>query len=468
MYENNFNKRMLEVYENNFNVSPTPSRKFINPYFIPTSNQLLYQLVNKQNKTSLITPQTQRQIRKPIPQTAFRSGSSNQVVDTPLSKKDQLINELGKLKRTIPPDDARLIKKRMGIKKLKEDIKKEKAKGTPLAPQAPTIESRPIKKPRVPPTPTKPSKASPLPIKGFRMNGIWALPPKLAGNRETQIKQLKAWKEASKKATNSPALANIPPNVNKLYTSANAKLLSLEREQKDSLYVPITKMPTTLEETQNALKKSKDTKPYTNPRLTDSQQSKTWKSWKRENTQLKDILEKFKKDKSKGGPLPLKRQTSKGRPKGQTNAPQTLKKTISTAKPDYLNISLEGQANRDDILTSKGKGRGGNNLFNGLNERDSKVYGDAIKNRAEKFKSFNEFKLLASKEAIKPMTAKQRIKLNEGGEKTLAKLRKDFNIANARIDRLNTKAINKVDDPFGRKQGNLRGIKNAGEGVDGV
>ena len=447
MYENNFNKRMLEVYENNFNVSPTPSRKFINPYFIPTSNQLLYQLVNKQNKISLVTPETQRQIRKPIAQTAFRSGSSNQVVDTPLSKKDQLINELGKLKRTIPPDDARLIKKRMGIKKLKEDIKKEKAKAPPLAPQAPTIESRPIKKPRVPPTPTKPSKASPLPIKGFRMNGIWALPPKLAGNRETQIKQLKAWKEASKKATNSPALANIPPNVNKLYTSANAKLLSLEREQKDSLYVPITKMPTTLEETQNALKKSKDTKPYTNPRLTDSQQSKTWKSWKRENTQLKDILEKFKKDKSKGGT----KGGTKGRPMGGTNAPVTLKKTISTAKPDYLNIELEGQANRDDILTSKGK-----------------VYSDAIKNREEKFKSFNEFKLLASKEALKPMTAKQRTKLNQGGEKTLAKLRKDFNIANARIDRLNIKAINKVDDPFGRKQGNLRGIQNAGEGVDGV
>ena len=119
-------------------------------------------------------------------------------------------------------------------------------------------------------------------------------------------------------------------------------------------------------------------------------------------------------------------------------------------------------------MISKGKGRGGNNLFNGLNERDSKAYGEAIKTRNQNFNGFNEYKSKVSKKSIEAMTANQRKKLNDRGEKTLMKFSKAYNLANAKIDKLNIKAINKVEDPFGRKQGNLRGIKNDAEGVDGV
>ena len=53
------NKEILKLYNENYNVSPTPIRRFKNPFFIPTENQLLYDLVQKgglqdDNETSII------------------------------------------------------------------------------------------------------------------------------------------------------------------------------------------------------------------------------------------------------------------------------------------------------------------------------------------------------------------------------------------------------------------------------
>ena len=41
------NKEILKLYNENYNVSPTLPRRFKNPFFIPTENQLLYDLVNR-------------------------------------------------------------------------------------------------------------------------------------------------------------------------------------------------------------------------------------------------------------------------------------------------------------------------------------------------------------------------------------------------------------------------------------
>ena len=182
---------------------------------------------------------------------------------------------------------------------------------------------------------------------------------------------------------------------------------------------------------------------------------------------LKDTLAKtgkvkpIIKDKTatpKPTPAPTKKPTSA--PVKKPATPE--KKTISGAQPPFLKAELEGQLNRDDIAVDKGKGRGGFTLYRGLTPAQSKEYGEAIATRAAKFKSFNEFKAMATKQAGVAMSRGERKKFQEGGSKTLSNLMTEFEKANATIDRLN--GLNTNDDPFGRKQGKKVSMTDASSG----
>ena len=157
-------------------------------------------------------------------------------------------------------------------------------------------------------------------------------------------------------------------------------------------------------------------------------------------------------------PAPTKKPTTA--PVKKPTTPE--KKTVSGAQPPFLKAELEGQLNRDDIAVDKGKGRGGFTLYRGLTPAQSKEYGEAIATRAAKFKSFNEFKKMATKQAGVAMSRAERQKFQEGGSKTLSNLMTEFEKANATIDRLN--GLNTNDDPFGRKQGKKVTMTDASSG----
>jgi len=465
MYDNSVNSRMRDLYKDNFTANPTVGRKFANPYFIPTSNQLLFSILNKTSKvpTSTVAPLP---LAPTTASTAVRSGSNEPVEVRKPSKTSQLINKLAKLKQQPTADDRELIKKRMAIIKAKEDIAKQK-KVVPKVPSVGTVESRPAKPAKAPVKPAKaPAKAPVKPAKpsktpkptvkptskdGLKYSGIWALPPTLTGDTANRIKQLKAWKLASKKATESPALGSIPSDVNDKYTKANQELLKLERQQKDALYVPITKMPSTLADVKRDIKNSEATRPYSNPRLTDGQQSKTWKSWKRENTQLKDILKKLQKKPDK---------TASASPIEKPVASKA--KTFDKSMPDFLGMEIEGQLDRDDILTTSGKGRGGFNKYAGLTLPQSKKYGEALEARSKAFTAFKALKAdLADKSVNVARTAKQRAQFNKQSGKALKKAQMAYMTANQKVNKGNKQSFDKgTENPFGRAQGtatNLRG-----------
>ena len=161
-------------------------------------------------------------------------------------------------------------------------------------------------------------------------------------------------------------------------------------------------------------------------------------------------------------PTPTPTKGPKPKPTTPPKKEEEAKKTVSGAQPPFLKAELEGQLKRDDIAVNKGKGRGGFDIYRGLNPKQSKEYGEAIQTRAAKFRSFNEFKKMATKQAGVAMSRAERKKFEEGGSKTMENLMREFEKANATIDRLN--GLNTSDDPFGRKQGTKVKMTDASSG----
>ena len=58
-YSSTLNLRMKDLYDKNYYTPQLPMRTFRNPYFLPTSNQLLFDILKKQSTTSATaTPPT--------------------------------------------------------------------------------------------------------------------------------------------------------------------------------------------------------------------------------------------------------------------------------------------------------------------------------------------------------------------------------------------------------------------------
>ena len=58
-YSSTLNLRMKDLYDKNYYTPQLPMRTFRNPYFLPTSNQLLFDILKKQSTTSTTaTPPT--------------------------------------------------------------------------------------------------------------------------------------------------------------------------------------------------------------------------------------------------------------------------------------------------------------------------------------------------------------------------------------------------------------------------
>ena len=145
-------------------------------------------------------------------------------------------------------------------------------------------------------------------------------------------------------------------------------------------------------------------------------------------------------------------------------------KTERLEKPGYLNAEIVGQLNRDDLLTSSGiDSRDGFYIYPGLTSKESKKYNDNLAIRQEKFKSFKAFKLKASEESVKPKTSKVRKQEDKGASKTIEKLRKEFNKADAVLDKLINKAKankSKANNPMGKKQGTTRPLTDEASSLE--
>jgi len=69
-YSSSLNLRMKDLYTKNYYTPQLPMRTFRNPYFLPTSNQLLFDILKKQSATTASTP---TRSAPPTPSTARSS-----------------------------------------------------------------------------------------------------------------------------------------------------------------------------------------------------------------------------------------------------------------------------------------------------------------------------------------------------------------------------------------------------------
>ena len=65
-YSSTLNLRMKDLYDKNYYTPQLPMRTFRNPYFLPTSNQLLFDILKKQSTTSATAtpPADARRVRR--------------------------------------------------------------------------------------------------------------------------------------------------------------------------------------------------------------------------------------------------------------------------------------------------------------------------------------------------------------------------------------------------------------------
>ena len=245
-YSSSLNLRMKDLYDKNYYTPQLPMRTFRNPYFLPTSNQLLFDILKKQSTSTPSAP-------IPIPQ----STTSSVPPSTTGPRR-----RTGPGKQTIPP---------------KSPAETEESK------KAADIQAR-FNKAVADQKARDAAKAST--VKAF------SAPPTFTPNEtlDARLAKMKKWKASQPPTSQVPTTDKQSSDIMK----GNKLLKQFQNAVNDRKFKPITgTLPKTLKQAQSALVVTKSTKPTYNSRLTDAQQSPAYRKWKKQKEDLEDIVKKL-------------------------------------------------------------------------------------------------------------------------------------------------------------------------------
>ena len=261
-YSSTLNLRMKDLYDKNYYTPQLPMRTFRNPYFLPTSNQLLFDILKKQSTTSTTaTPPTSTSSSIPTgtsvpPSTTGPKRPAAKKPTAPTPKQ----NESAK---TIQDNFNKLIARQKAAAAAKAAAKAAKTTAAPK------------------------TKAG----GGKIAAKVFSPPPTFIPNEslDSKLSKMVSWKLSQ------------PPDSQVTTTNkqdsdlarGNKILKQLQDAKSNQKFKPLASIPTSLTSLKSALTKTNKQKPNYNPRLSDGQQSETYRAWKRQKEDLEDAIKKL-------------------------------------------------------------------------------------------------------------------------------------------------------------------------------
>ena len=280
-YSSTLNLRMKNLYDKNYYTPQLPMRTFRNPYFIPTSNQLLFDILNKQNKMATATPIAPTATTTPPPVNPTTTGPTKPSPDTTGPTKPKPATKPAPQNPAHPHGtnkDGTPSKRRGRPRKIGEGVEDKSGETRKPSSAGVVVAKKPA---------DITSKAS--------AGSLFDYPAVPVFGRETspadRIAKLTAWQKATHQGYD--------PNVSdaqRLTKIKGDKMLKVAKEEQYNLrYKPLSTIPNTLAEAQAALVKTKATEPRNNARKSKDQQSPTWRRWNRQKEDLEDKIKALTK-----------------------------------------------------------------------------------------------------------------------------------------------------------------------------
>tara|TARA_R110002126_G_scaffold279789_3_gene426804 strand:+ start:98 stop:1159 length:1062 start_codon:yes stop_codon:yes gene_type:complete len=240
-YSSTLNLRMKDLYDKNYYTPQLPMRTFRNPYFLPTSNQLLFDILKKQSTTSV---------------TATPPTSTSSSIPTGTSVPPSTTGP------TRPAATAAKPKQTKEEAEIQDRFNKLVAK-------------------------QKAGKAG-VAVK------VFSPPPTFIPNEalNSKLARMEAWKASQ------PASMPTTDQQGVDLMRGNRLLEKLRNDKSDLKYKPLRTMPTFLGTAKSALAKTIKNEPHHNPSKSDDHQSAIHIRWQRDKENLEDIIKKLS---AKGG-----------------------------------------------------------------------------------------------------------------------------------------------------------------------
>ena len=264
-YSSTLNLRMKDLYDKNYYTPQLPMRTFRNPYFLPTSNQLLFDILKKQSKSATAAA---------APAAAAAAASATSAASAPIPPSTTgPRRKTGPGKETIPPTKA----------------SKPTAAQTAESAKAAKIQDAFNKS-------VAAQKARQKAAAAAQGGKVFSAPPifKSTDTLSSKLAKMEGWKASQ------PSLPALPKTdkEDRDLALGNKKLKELKNQKFDQRFKPLAMLPNKLAAAKSALANTIATQPTRNSRLSEGQQSATYKKWKREKEDLEDVIKKLS---SKGG-----------------------------------------------------------------------------------------------------------------------------------------------------------------------
>ena len=277
-YSSTLNLRMKDLYDKNYYTPQLPMRTFRNPYFLPTSNQLLFDILKKQSTTSTTaTPPTSTSVPPSTtgptrPAAAAKPKPAAPITKKPTAPTPKQNEAAKKIQDTFNKNTLKLKK---DIAKRKAEEAKRKAADAAKAAAAAKTTAAPKAKAGGGKIAAKVFSPPPTFIKGESL--------------DSKLAKIEAWKASQPPSNQMPNPGKQSDDLMK----GNKLLKDLQNAKSNQKFKPLASIPTSLTSLKSALTKTNKQKPNYNPRLSDGQQSETYRAWKRQKEDLEDAIKKL-------------------------------------------------------------------------------------------------------------------------------------------------------------------------------
>ena len=310
-YSSSLNLRMKELYDKNYYTPQLPMRTFRNPYFLPTSNQLLYDILNKQTATTTATAAPTTTTTSPSVPPSVPPPTTGPKRPAPTAKpKPRAKKPSGGAGKPSAAQAAKIAKNRAAADKAKAAAAAAAAAETQKQDEAArTIQNRfnkdtpqlrkEIAKRKAEEAKRKAADAAIKRQQGGKTTAgggkvaakVFSPPPTFTKREslDSKLAKMEAWKESQPPDTQVPTTNKQDADL----ARGNKLLKDLQNAKADKKFIPLKSIPNSLTSVKSALTKTNKQKPHYNPRLSDDQQSATYRGWKRQKEDLEDAIKRL-------------------------------------------------------------------------------------------------------------------------------------------------------------------------------
>ena len=290
-YSSTLNLRMKDLYDKNYYTPQLPMRTFRNPYFLPTSNQLLFDILKKQSTTSATaTPPTSTSSSVPTgtsvpPSTTGPTRPAATAAKPKQTKEEAEIQD--RFNKLVANQVTAAIKKAAAAKAAA-------AAKTTAAPKAKAAKPKQTKEEAEIQDRFNKLVAKQKAGKAGVAVKVFSPPPTFIPNEalNSKLARMEAWKASQ------PASMPTTDQQGVDLMRGNRLLEKLRNDKSDLKYKPLRTMPTFLGTAKSALAKTIKNEPHHNPSKSDDHQSAIHIRWQRDKENLEDIIKKLS---AKGG-----------------------------------------------------------------------------------------------------------------------------------------------------------------------